>query len=309
MTSREKTLIGAVAAAGVLWFGTQGLTRYRETVERNTNVQMEAERALSEARAAELRGQRARKQVNDWRSQSLPTNRDVAESLYQDWLRAQLTGAGMTVTQIADKSGSARNPQFGEVAIEVRADGALPQLTDFLHRFYSGPHLHRISSATITAADGGQKLSLTMTAAALILPDVKRTDKLAEGDPRPIEGVKSLDEIRQRLVDRNVFVAYTPKSAGEATADSNAAEVEFTTTVSGVYGDYGVEGWQFWVRNKKSGQVSRFLKGDAVEFGSFKGKVIEIENRRVVIETDKGRIEFRPGQNFSEGTPLAPPAA
>ena len=56
MTSREKTLIGAVAAAGRLWFGTQGLTRYRETVERNTNQQMEAERALSEGRTAELRG-------------------------------------------------------------------------------------------------------------------------------------------------------------------------------------------------------------------------------------------------------------
>lgn len=302
MTSREKTLIGAVAAAGALWFGTQGLTSYRAMVERNTNVQMEAERLLSEARTAELRGQRARKQVNEWRSQSLPTNRDVAESLYQDWLRTQLTGAGMTVTQIADKSGSARNPQFGEVAIEVRADGALPQLTDFLHRFYSGPHLHRISSATITAADGGQKLSLTMTASALILPDAKRADKLAEGDPRPIEGVKSLDEIRQRLVDRNMFVVHTPKS-NEAKADSNASEAEFTGAV------YGSDGWQSWVRNKSSGHVSRFSVGDSVEFGSFKGKVVEIENRRMVIETEKGRVEVREGQNFSQTTLLAPPAA
>lgn len=302
MTSREKTLIGAVAAAGALWFGTQGLTRYRETVDRNTNLQMEAERTLSEARTAELRGQRARKQVNEWRGLSLPTNRDVAESLYQDWLRTQLTGAGMTVTQIADKSGSARNPQFGEVAIEVRADGALPQLTDFLHRFYSGPHLHRISNATITAADGGQKLSITMTAAALILPDAKRTDKLAEGDPRPIEGVKSLDEIRQRLVDRNLFVAHKPKS-GEVAADSNAAETEFSSTV------YGENGWQSWVRHKTSGQVSRFNEGDAIDIGSLKGKVVEIENRRMVIETDKGRVELRAGQNFSQTTLLAPPAA
>ena len=302
MTSREKTLIGAVAAAGALWFGSQGLTRYRETVERNRNQQTEAEQALNEAHTAELRGKRARKQVNEWRDLSLPTNRDVAESLYQDWLRTQLTGAGMTVTQIADKSGSARNPQFGEVAIEVQADGALPQLVDFLHRFYSGPHLHRISSATITAADGGQKLSLTMTATALILPDAKRTDKLAEGDPRPIEGVKSLDEIRQRLVDRNLFVAHTPKS-GEVAADSNAAETEFSSTV------YGENGWQSWVRHKTSGQVSRFNEGDAIDVGSLKGKVVEIENRRMVIETDKGRVELRAGQNFSQTTLLAPPAA
>lgn len=303
MTSREKTLIGAVAAAGVLWFGTQGLTRYRATVEQNTNRQMEAERALSEARAAELRGQRARKQVNEWRSQSLPTNRDVAESLYQDWLRTQLTGAGMTVTQIADKSGSARNPQFGEVAIEVRADGGLAQLIDFLHRFYSAPHLHRISNATITTADGGRKLSLTMTAAALILPDAKRADQLAEGDPREIEGVKSLEEIRSRLADRNMFVAYAAQASTEATTDASAADAEFSSTV------YGSDGWQSWVRHKTSGQVSRFAKGDAVEFGAFKGKVIEIENRRMVIETEKGRVELRAGQNFSQAILLAPPAA
>jgi hypothetical protein len=294
VTSREKTLIGAVAAAGVLWFGTQGLTRYREAVLRNENLQLEAERALSEARTAELRGQRARKQVNEWRSQSLPTNPEVAESLYQDWLRTQVAAAGLTLTQIADKSGSARNPQFGEVAIEVRADGTLAQLTDFLHRFYSGPHLHRISGATVTAADAGQKLSLTMTAAALILPDAKRSDRLAEGDPRPIEGVTSLDDIRSQLVDRNLFVAYTPKSGGEATVDAGAGEVEFSSTV------YGSEGWQSWIRNKSSGDVSRYGKGDEISIGAFKGKIIEIENRRMVIETEKGRVE---------GTVLAPPAA
>ena len=115
--------------------------------------------------------------------------------------------------------------------------------------------------------------------------------------------MKSLDEIRQRLVDRNLFVAYAPKSTGEATADASASEAEFSGTV------YGSDGWQGWVRNKTSGQVSRFAEGDAIEFGTFKGKVVEIENRRMVIETDKGRVELREGQNFSQTTLLAPPAA
>jgi hypothetical protein len=304
MTSRERTLIGAVGAAGLLWFGTQGLSRYREAVDRNATVQLEAERSLSEARAAELRGQRARKQVNEWRSRSLPTNREVAESLYQDWLREQVVAAGMTVTQIADKSGSARNPQFGEVAVEVRAEGSLAQLVEFLHRFYSGPHLHRISSATLTTADGGQKLTFGMTATALILPDAKRTDTLAEGDPQPIDGVKSLDDVRKRLTDRNLFAAYAAKTdGGQKSADNTAAEAEFSATV------YGSDGWQAWVRNKSSGAVSRFEKGDAIEFGALKGKVVELESRRMVIETDKGRVELREGQNFSQTTLLAPPAA
>lgn len=303
MTSRERTLIGAVAAAGALWFGSQGLTRYREAVARNQNVQTAAEAALSEGRVAQLRGQRARKMLSDWRNQSLPTDQQVAESLYQDWLRAQATGAGMAVTQLTDKSGATRNPQFGEAAVESRADGTLAQLANFLYRFYTAPHLHRISNASITAADGGQKLSLVITATALILPDSRQSDALADGEPQPIDGVKSLEEIRQRLVDRNLFVAHTPKSQVAVTTDGGAAEAIFSATY------YGLDGWQMGVRNKTSGSVAYYKKGDAVAFGEMKGKVVEIEARRVVIETGKGRVELLWGQNFSEATPLAPPAA
>src|SRR5688500_4706054 len=104
MTHREKLLTGAVAAAGVLWFGAQGITRYRDALQRNESLQGEAEVALTDAQTAEYRGQKARKQLNQWIGQSLPSNRDVAESLYQDWLRTQATDAGLEVVQLSDKS-------------------------------------------------------------------------------------------------------------------------------------------------------------------------------------------------------------
>jgi hypothetical protein len=132
MTNREKLLTGAVVAAGALWFGTEGLTRYRDAVERNEAVQLEAEQALADAQTEEYRGQKARKQLNQWISQSLPRNREVAESLYQDWLRTQLTEAGLEVQQLADKSGNSRNPQYDEMTVEIRASGTIEQLADFL---------------------------------------------------------------------------------------------------------------------------------------------------------------------------------
>jgi hypothetical protein len=303
MTSREKMLTGAVAAAGVLWFGTQGLTRHRDAVERNTNQQIEAEQALSEANTAVLRGQNARRQLNKWVSQSLPSNRAVAESLYQDWLRSQLTGAGLEVTQLSDKSGNTRNPQYTELATEVRAAGTLAQLADFLYRFYSAPHLHRISLATVTAEDGGKKLNATLTFNALILPDVKRSDKLAEGEPQKLPG--QMEEFRDRLVGRNLFAAYTPKAddQGQAQKDEQAAKT-FVTAFT-----YGLEGWLMSVRTQESGDVKYFKRGDNIEFGKMKGTVIEVDDRRAVIETEKGRLEVRLGQNFSEAVPVQAPAA
>ena len=85
-----------------------------------------------------------------------------------------ITEAGLNVTQLSNKSGNARNPQFQEVAFELRATGTMGQLTEFLYRFYSSPHLHRISSATILAEDAGKKLSVTATATALVRAVVVR---------------------------------------------------------------------------------------------------------------------------------------
>jgi hypothetical protein len=303
MTNREKVLVGAVAAAGALWFGTQGLTRYREAVERNSALQLAAEEALIDAQTAEFRGQRARKKLNEWIDRSLPTNREVAESLYQDWLRGQLTGAGLEVTELIDKSGNSRNAQFGDVAVEATAKGTLAQLVDFLYRFYSAPHLHRISSATLTAEDGGQKLKASLTASALILPDARRTEKLAEGEPQQLP--KKMEEFRDGLVERNLFVAFTPKpdaKPGEQ-KDDVAAKTVFEWT------DYGAYGWRMGVKVKDASEITYYHEGDAIEVGQLKGKVVQIDARRAVIETDKGRVEVLFGRNFGEATPLEAPAA
>jgi hypothetical protein len=302
VTNREKILAGAVVAAGALWFGTQGLTRYREALTRNESLQLEAERALIDVQTAEFRGQKARKQLNQWLGQSLPRNREVAESLYQDWLRTQLTEAGLEIAQLSDKSGNNRNPQFGELAIEIRATGAIEKVADFLYRFYASPHLHRISSATLTAEDGGKKLSLTATANALILPDVKRADKLAEGEPQKLP--KSKDEFRASLAARNLFVAHTAKTDGtDGKKDEAAAAAKITGMI------YGLGGWRMDVQTKDSGDLKHFQQGDDIEFGQLKGKVIELDGRRAVIETDKGRLEVRLGQNFGEAVPVEAPAA
>lgn len=304
MTQREKLLLGAVAAAAALWFGTQGLTRYRELIDRNTSLELEAERALVDAQTAEFRGKKARTKLNQWLSQSLPTNREVAESLYQDWLRGQLTAAGLEVTELTDKSGRNPSAQFAEVSLQTTAAGTLAQTADFLYRFYTAPHLHRIASATITPTDGGQKLRLVFTASALILPDAKRTDRLSAGEPPKLP--KPMEAYRDALVERNLFAAHVPKADGAGEGKDEAAA---GAVVTAMY--YGLGGWQMDVRKKDASDVLHFHQGDAIDIGKVKGKIVDIDGdqRRAIIETDKGRLEVRLGQNLGEATPVEAPAA
>jgi hypothetical protein len=301
MTQREKTLGLAVAAAGVLWFGTQGVQRYKAAVERNENVQFEAERQLDDANLAVERGQRARHQLNKWRRRSLPTGRDVAESLYQDWLRGQLTAAGLTVKDLADKSALNRRPEYTELSASIDAEGTLAQLSNFLHAFYTAPHLHRISAATLTPAKEGGKLTIALTVDALILPDADRTDALADRPPQELP--KSADDFRKSLEGRNLFAAYTPKADGQATAgpDGDAADAKISSMVSD-----GNRGWRLSVLKQKSSEVSHYHEGDSIKIGRFEGKVIEIDgpHRRAVFETPAGRVELRLSQTFDKATPV-----
>lgn len=290
MTQREKVLAGAVAAAGVLWFGMGALQRYRDAVGRNDAVRTEAQQSLDDAKLKVIRGQHARRQLRNWEGQSLPSRIDVAKSLYQDWLREQLTGAGLEVTQLVERTVAGRNQRYEEVGVDVTATGTLAQLTDFLHRFYSAVHLHRVTQATFTGTDNGQKLSINLTIGALALPEANREDKLAEGEPRPM--TSPLEEVRTRLVARNLFAPPAPK-AGPA-PDTESADTFFT------WQTYGERGRMMGLRTKSSGKMRYYYQGDSVEVGQFKGKVLEVEDSRVILETDKGKMELRIGQSLNE---------
>jgi hypothetical protein len=293
MTSREKRLAGAVAAVGLLWGGMKGVDRYRSALEANQTQERQAVDALDDAEFAEARGERAKRRLIDWGKRSLPTDRDVAKSLYHDWLRKELTAAGLTVEQLADKPLGRANPSYGELAVDIRAVGTLEQLTNFLYKFYSTPHLHRISTATVTASEAGAKLTAALGIDALILTESTRKDALAEGEALPLP--QPLEDIRTSLVSRNVFAPHTGKPADSGDEASKAFVRMF------IYGDGG---YMMQVKIDEPAKTRYFRQGERIEFGKFAGEVVEIDISHAVIKTDSGVVEVRIGQNLGEATPV-----
>jgi hypothetical protein len=64
-----------------------------------------------------------------------------------------------------------------------------------------------------------------------------------------------------------------------------------------------------WVQNEDTKEIKRVAKGDDVDYGKVKGKVVEVSGRSAVIETAAGRKEIRIDQKFSEAMPVEAPAA
>jgi hypothetical protein len=316
VTTREKRLLLLVGLAAALWFGNRGLNAYREAVLLSSNEQLAAMSELADAQTALHRGQKARKDLNRWRRQSLPTDADIAESLYQEWLKGELQEAGLKIDQIRDRSQNNRSRgSVDQQAIEtlVEGQGTMEQLANFLARFYAAEHLHRISVASIVPTEDRATLKFTLQVDGLILADCQRTDQLADAD-RPTPTPAS-EQAVQRVSQRNLFAVYQPGQAtgpgvqrGPKTVmgkpDGEAAKQEVLSAIT-----YGGNGWRADVRNTKSGRVRHFHNGDAIEIGDWRGEVVRLNERGMIVETPEGRFEIRGASSFADAEPVDLPSS
>jgi len=304
MNSREKLLAMGVGTLAVFWIGTMGVDGFRNAREKNYRTLANVKEELSRAKEANERGREAQREIRKLARRSLPTDLDMAKSSYEDWLREQLIESGLYVSELNDKSSGGGNKRFQEISFQISAEGSLAQLSDFLYRFYSAGHLHRISETNLSPDRDSEVLIISLTIDALSLEDCKRTESLTDqpGDlPLP-----PLEEIRQAIVGRDIFAVYQPailagshdgdQLAGEL--DSLLAQARFTGTT------YGQGGWQMAVRMEESGDMLFFRQGDPIEIGRFAGQITELDGRRAVVTLKNQQVTIRLGQYLSQAQPL-----
>ena len=301
MNQREKLLVGAVGLLVILWGGTVGWDRYESALTSNQNQQSSAEQQLSQARTASARGLRAQRMLRGWQRQSLPRNLDIAKSLYQDWLRLRLVETGLVVRELTESTSRTTQKHFSQMTYVVNAQGTLEELTEFLYRFYQSNHLHRISSASLTPTTTRRSLTVSLTIDALSLPECPRSDQLAEGSSDTF--AEPLEEVRDEIVSRNIFVAYEPAKPEQPVeqVDENAGEAT-KAVVTGM--TQGEGGWQMAVRMSDSGKVSYFRVGDEISIGQFTGRIEEIDGRRAIVSQEGKRVQIFGGKNLGQAVDL-----
>ena len=310
MNQREKVLVAAVTALVALWGSTQGWDKYQTALDSNLGTQRSVAQELSTVRAATERGRRAQQKLRQWNRQSLPTDPEIAKALYQDWLQQQLTDAGLQVKDIKISSPLASSNRYRQFTYVVSGSGKLGPFTDFLHRFYQAPHLHRISKSTLRpTGDDRQELTISLTIDALSLPEGDRKDQLAEGTNN--EKISPLAEFQKEIVSRNLFATHQlPKppvvvASNEEQPDNEAAQAKFSRI------HYGEGGWLMAVSMEKTGKVMYFREGDMIRIGRFRGRIEQLDGdqRRAIVANRTGRLQIRLGQTLAEAQPYAESAS
>jgi hypothetical protein len=303
MQKREKILLGLVVAlVGILglrygydWVGQQFERRQQRILALRKEVQTKEFQVL--------KGNKASQRMASYESRSLPSDRELARSLYQHWLIGLVDKAGLAggVTSQAPRT---QRGEFDRLSFTLNAQGTLTKVVQLLHSFYDAGHLHQVKSLTINPLQDGQKFDLMLAIEALALPRTENTTSLAEvASPRP--RTMELAAYTKDIVDRNIFAPYKPPTPPVTVAPKPAPpafDVAKHTKVSGIVSQNGQS--QVWLSNRTTGEVLRLGEGSAFNVGNLSGVVERIGTHDIEIVADGQRLLLAIGESLREGSPL-----
>ena len=171
---RTREAAGRRSALAVLaiWFGLQsyGTAVDSRLLQRDAAMNLQKKQQdLAQAAAANLK-------LEVWEDQSLPRDRELARSLYQNWLVAELN----RVAEAGDGRARPRDADARrfQLPFTVQARGSLEQFSRWLAAFYKADHLHQIRDLMIQPTQDGSELQITASIETLVLHDATRRDKL-----------------------------------------------------------------------------------------------------------------------------------
>jgi len=228
-------------------------------------------------------------QLAIWERQSLPSDVDMARSLYRAWLLARV-GECKFLTPNVDSVAAVNRPGFKTLSYSIRGRATLEQLNQFLFAFYSADYLHQLRSLAITPLQNDGLLDVAMSIEAASLPTAESTSQLVTRRADRL-AFSHLDNYRL-ISQRNLF-----RFGSEFDAVSQ-------TYLSGVTrSDDRPEAW-FTLR--ASDQVLRLHRGERLQVGPFEGTIVAIDDSDVTIASEGERWQLSIGENLDQAFALPP---
>jgi hypothetical protein len=234
---------------------------------------------------------KAGKDLKRWKTQSLPTDTEVARSLYQAWLVALVGAAEFDNPNVDSSEPLIRKGLYNSLSFSVRGRGTLKQLTRFLFDFYRADHLHQIQSLSLTPVPRQDELEIAVSIEALCLVDADRKDRLNARDSDRLAST-SLDAY-QAIAERNLF--------GIGGGEADEASLAYLTAITEVNGEP-----EAWFTLRASGQLLKLQQRQSFAIGPFHGTVAEIHRSEVILLCDEERWLLTIGDNLMQANMLPP---
>ena len=266
---RQKILLAILGAMLVYFVGEWAWrTAIQEPLDSRRTRIRRLEKDLDKRQKELAQARKAMQELESLEKQSLPTDPQVARSLYRAWLLQLVTRVGFANRNVEAGEPVNRRGLFQSILFTIQGRGTLEQLTRFLYDFYRAGHLHQIQSLSITPLSSPGQLDLSLVVEALVLPSGEEKDQLNQAASDRL----AWDRFEDYAVipRRNLF-------GGVGTSDP--LDHTFVTAIQHVDGRPEV-----WLTVQTEDRVLKLKPGESFQIGPFAGKVVEIDGDDVVLE-------------------------
>ena len=283
---RQQVLLGILILI-VGWFG--GEYMWVEYV-RNPLVELEDEYTqMTEDVTKNIKRMKATKKlpkrIDAWKRQALPADTETARSLYRNWLLETIRGAKLQNTRVDSGFPNSR-AGFRVLPVNAQARGTLAQITDALFAFENAALLHKVVNIRLTPIGTTGQFDLAMGIEAVIMPKVRRRSL----KPGKVQRLVSKDRRAYDVITRdNIF--------GISVDHRDPMQL---TRLTGVVARNGV--LQAWITEEIPDKVHKLSVGGSFDTAALSGRIVEVHDEAVVIESGGQQLSLLIGQSFSEAT-------
>ena len=291
--NRQQILLALLAIIAVVQVGDwvlntmiQGPLQLRQA----RTEQLQADIKKREASLAETRN--AAKQIDGWMKQSLPSDPEVTRSVYRSWLLSLIRTTKLRNATVDSGSPSARKAKdnkvlFRSMPFSVRCRGSLAEFNTFLFQFSNAGHLHQISSMTLNPIGATGLFDISLGIETLLLAG-RKGDAL---NAVPSELLASRDFSHyQAIVKDNIF----------GIGIDNTDPMQHTI-ISAITFSNGAP--LVWITEQLSSRTIQVGVGNDFDTVALSGRVIEVHDQDVIIETSGERKTFPIGKPISQAVP------
>jgi len=305
LRKREKILailaggLVVVLAGGFLMSGSQVSTS--ELVAERDRLSSEVEKQNALIRKAK----RLQTQLSAWQRRSLPTDRAMAQSLYQNWLLGMMESHQLHRLDV--KPGDVRSHRdiYDLFPFSVRFQSTQEELVRFLHEFYSAGNLDEIRHLSVKPSDNAGQLDVMLSIEAVSLAGADRRDKLTLEPGKRLSRSDGMEYV-QTIGQRKIFAPYSAPLAErppEFKPDPPKFDVAKYAYLTAVTESQGRP--QAWLHVRTTGQTFFLHEGDAFKIAENDVKVRRIGHREAELEIAGMRYTVSLGANVRE-SPSAP---
>ncbi len=293
--NRQQVLLAVLAVIAVIRVGDWVLNTLIQgplQLRRSRTEQLQADIKKREATLAETRN--AAKQIDGWMKQSLPADPEVTRSVYRSWLLNLVRTARLRNVTVDSGSPSTRKAKNNKVLLRsmpfsVRCRGSLAEFNTFLFQFSRAGHLHQISSMTLNPIGATGQFDISLGIETLLL-EGRKGDSLNKA---PSTLLASTDfRHYENIVKDNLF----------GIGIDNTDPMNYTIVSAITFSD-GVP--QAWITEQLSNKTIQVALGADFDTVALSGRMVEIHEQDVIVETAGEQMQFLIGKPFSEGTPVA----